>query len=175
MSEYEPPVTGDPQRSRRRRATITLTVVALILFGAFWYAYSYVRGATASSANTPTPTCTTAAPTAVVTVNVYNATTRNGLAGATAEQLKKRGIVVAKVANDPLKKTLPGVAEVRYGKAGTKQAATVIAMVPGASKLQDSRKDATVDLVLGNKYTSLKPTATGATLPPCPATSPTKK
>ena len=76
-------------RARRRRAAITLLAVLLVLFGAFWYAYSYYRNPPAAAA-TPTATCTTAKQPAKVTVNVYNATGRDGLAASTAEELKAR-------------------------------------------------------------------------------------
>lgn len=171
MSEYGPDQRQERLRARRRRAAITLAVVVLVLLGAFWYAYSYVRGASGAS-STPSPTCTTAAPsTATVTVNVYNGTTRSGLAASTAEQVKKRGFTVAKVANDPLKKSPKGTAEIRFGKSGAKQADQIAALVAGSTKVQDSRKDATVDLVLGAKFTSLAPApgASGkAALPTCP-------
>lgn len=170
MSEYGPDPRQERLRSRRRRAAITLGVVVALLLGAFWYAYSYVRGATGSTP-TPSATCTTAPPAATaVTVNVYNGTSRSGLAATTAEQVKKRGFTVAKVANDPLKRSPKGTAEIRFGKSGAKQAAQVAALVAGSTKVQDSRKNATVDLVLGAKFTSLVPATSasgGAALPPC--------
>ncbi len=57
---------------------------------------------------------------ATVTVNVYNATAKAGLAGRTAEELKKRGFTIGKVGNAPaeLDKKVPGTAQVIAGPAG---------------------------------------------------------
>ena len=165
------------RRSRRRRAVITLLLVALMLFFAFWYAYSYYRASGRPAAAT-VPACT-AAPAAAapkpanITVNVYNATDRNGLAAGTATQLRARGFVVATVANDPLQRTVAGAAEVRYGASGAAKAKVVLALVKGSKGVKDARTDASVDLVLGERFTALvkpvapKPVATkpGATKP----------
>jgi hypothetical protein len=146
------------RRARRRRAFITLAVVALMLFFAFWYAYSYYReGPRPAAAATPTCTTTTqpVLKPASVTVNVYNSTDRNGLAAKTAAEVAKRGFKVKAVANDPLDKGVTGTAEVRYGKAGKAHAKLVLALVKGAKAVQDDRKDVSVDLVLGSKFTAL--------------------
>ena len=164
------------RRSRRRRALITLAVVALMLFFAFWYAYSYYRASGEPTA-TPVTTCTTtaAAPTpAKITVNVYNATDRNGLAARTATEVRKRGFTVSTVSNDPLAKRVAGTAEVRYGKSGAPASKLVIALVKGAKAVQDARVDGSVDLVLGEKFTTLAPAAKPATTKPAttkPATT----
>lgn len=165
------------RRSRRRRAVITLLLVALMLFFAFWYAYSYYRASGRPAAAT-VPACTTAPAAAAprpanITVNVYNATDRNGLAAGTASQLRARGFAVATVANDPLQRTVAGPAEVRYGASGAAKAKVVLALVKGSKGVKDARTDASVDLVLGERFTALakpvapKPVATkpGATKP----------
>lgn len=161
-------------RARRRRALVTLLVVALALFGAFWFAWSYWKKP-ATPAAAATPTCTTSKPAAKpAKVNVYNATTREGLAASTAATLQRRGYVIGAVANDPLHKTIKGTAEIRYGRSGTTAAAPVLALVTKPVKVVDGRKDSSVDLVLGNGFAALAaaPTAT-ATLPPCKATTTT--
>jgi hypothetical protein len=168
------------RRARRRRALTTLAVVALMLFFAFWYAYSYYRDSNNPKA-APTTTCTTTAaakPTgkatartpAQVTVNVYNATERNGLAAKTATEIRKRGYKVSTVSNDPLQRTVTIPAEVRYGTSGTASAKLVLTLVKGAKAVRDSRADASVDLVLGDKFTALTPapkTTPAATTPRC--------
>lgn len=166
-------------RARRRRTLITLGLVALLLFGAFWFAYSYWKQPAKPSAG-PTPTCTTAAPNptasaAPVKVNVYNATNRSGLAAATAKELKKRGYVIGTVANDPLRKTIKGTAEVRYGKSGVKVAAPIESLVSKPAKVVDARKDTSVDLVLGNGFKDLAaaPATSTTALPACPPTATT--
>lgn len=167
---YEVQTGASPaRRARRRRALITLGVVALLLFFAFWYAYSYIRDS--DKAAVPSPTCTatsTALTPASVTVNVYNATERAGLAAKTASDVRKRGFTISTIANDPLQKPVAGIAEVRYGASGEAGSKLVLALVKGARAVKDARTDASVDLVLGTKFTALVPA------PQTPATTPPK-
>jgi hypothetical protein len=147
------------RRARQRRALITLAVVALLLFFAFWYAYSYYQDSDKARA-APSPTCTTATTTAAllpaqVTVNIYNATDRNGLAAKTAADVRKRGFKVSAVSNDPLDKTVTTAAEVRFGTKGAASSKLVLALVKGSKAVKDKRTDATVDLVLGDRFTAL--------------------
>ncbi len=149
------------RRARRRRALITITIVALMLFFAFWYAYSYYRASgertAAPPAACPTPTAASAPQPRSITVNVYNATNRTGLAARIATEVRTRGFKVATVANDPLQKTITGPAEVRYGKVAKPSSTVVLGLVKGARAVQDGRADASVDLVLGEKFTALAP------------------
>ena len=165
---------GYEYRSKRqRRTTVTIAVLLLALAGAFYYASTYYR----QSTPTPTAACTTVKPVeplqaADVSVNVYNATRRAGIAGSTSKVLAKRGFKIKKVANDPLKKTVRKAAEIRYGEAGKPSAELLAAHVPGADLVKDKRKDDSVDLVIGNAWKQLgpvppQPTAT-QTLPLCP-------
>ena len=162
------------RRARRRRALITLGVVALMLFFAFWYAYSYYQDSNKPKASTPAPSCTatsTARTPAQVTVNVYNATERTGLAAKTAADVRKRGFKISTVSNDPLQKKVSGAAEVRYGPTGRESAKLVLTLVKGSKAVKDSRTDSSVDLVLGAKFTALtapkKASSAGATTPAC--------
>jgi hypothetical protein len=157
------------RRARRRRTLITLGIVALMLFFAFWYAYSYYQdsdkaGATPAPTCTPTSTSTASRVPSQVTVNVYNATDRTGLAAKTASDVRKRGFKVSAVSNDPLQRQVAIAAEVRYGTAGVASAKLVLGLVKGSKAVRDSRTDASVDLVLGAKFTALTPApkATGA-------------
>ncbi|MFI2607830.1 LytR C-terminal domain-containing protein [Kitasatospora sp. NPDC018619] len=92
-----------------------------------------------------------------VTVNVYNATTKAGLAGRTAEDLKKRGFVIGKVGNAPaeLDKKVPGTAQVIAGPAGAGAGTLVGSQIAGATVTADARTDATVDFVIGDSYNAL--------------------
>lgn len=92
---------------------------------------------------------------AAVTANVYNATSRAGLAKSTSEVLKGRGFVIGKVDNDPLKKTITGVAEIRYGAAALKNAELMAFYFPGAILVPDSRKTTDVDVVLGETFATV--------------------
>lgn len=157
------------RRARRRRALITLGVVALMLFFAFWYAYSYYQASNKAKAS-PGPTCTatsTVKTPAQVTVNVYNATDRTGLAAKTAADVRKRGFKISTVSNDPLQRDVKVAAEVRFGPSGASSSKLVLALVKGAKAVKDSRTDSSVDLVLGAKFTALAPP------PKKPATSTT--
>jgi len=157
---------------RRKRTAITLLVVVAMLAGAFYYASSYwAKGATKAAA----PACTiTAGPTgpvypSQVTVNVYNSTSRTGLAATVGRLVKGRGFVLGTVANDPSKKQVAGPAEIRFGSAGERAATLVQGLVAGATLVKDTRADASVDLVLGAGYKEMATatgTATLATAPP---------
>ncbi|MGB8383756.1 MAG: LytR C-terminal domain-containing protein [Dermatophilaceae bacterium] len=155
---------------KRRRTAIVLTVVALVLAGAFYYAASYWNaGPTASASATCTPAAGSAPVPSQVTVNVFNATKRQGLANSTAKLVKERGFVIGSVQNDPAKKAIAQSAEVRYGPNGEAGAQLVIALVAGAVPAKDTRADGSVDLVLGDGFTAIaEPTAPV----PAPAGSP---
>jgi len=161
------------RRARRRRALITLGIVALMLFFAFWYAYSYYQASDERRA-TPRPTCTAAAGPVLpadVTVNVYNATDRAGLAAKTATDVRKRGFRVSTVANDPLQRKVTIAAEVRLGPTGAKGSKLVLGLVKGSKAVKDSRTDSSVDLVLGDKYTKLTPAPKVTPTPTATATT----
>ncbi|MFI5645092.1 LytR C-terminal domain-containing protein [Kitasatospora sp. NPDC051705] len=95
-------------------------------------------------------------PTAV-TVNVYNATTKAGLAGRTADELKKRGFTIGKVGNAPaeLDKKVPGTAQVIAGPAGAGAATLLTSQIAGATATADARTDGSVDFVVGDSYNAL--------------------
>ena len=157
---------------RNRRTAIILVVLVLVLAGAFYYAASYFnRPSTPAASDCPTSDFTAGGETALtagqVTVNVYNATNRAGLAAATAKDVKARGFVIGQVANDPLKKKIDAPAEVRFGPNGKAGSELVAKLVEGAVPTQDTRADGSVDLVIGNGYKALvaAPTTTPAPAP----------
>ncbi|MFE3501681.1 LytR C-terminal domain-containing protein [Kitasatospora sp. NPDC059160] len=92
-----------------------------------------------------------------VTVNVYNATTKAGLAGRTADELKKRGFTIGKVGNAPaeLDKKVPGTAQVIAGPTGVAAGTLVGSQIAGASVTADARTDTSVDFVIGDSYNAL--------------------
>lgn len=173
-------------RQQQKRASTTILVVLLMLFFAFWYAYSYYRassepggGSSANAESSCTPFDPKRPTPANTTVNVYNATTKEGLAGRTAAALRERGFTVGKVANDPLGRAVAGPAEVRFGPSGKGHAELVVPMAgKGATLVPDKRKDTSVDLVLGAKFTSLAPLPSPTGKPMCPdpsaSTSPSR-
>jgi len=150
------------RRRRRRRAAITLTLVAILLLGTFGWAAAYFQGWVGSRVPKPlaSPSCPAVTPVKAltpraVTVNVYNATNREGLAASVAKLLRTQGFKVAAVENDPLRTPIAGVGEVRHGPAGAAAATLAAARLSGARIVLDKRTDATVDVVLGNTFRAL--------------------
>jgi hypothetical protein len=148
------------RRRRRRRAVITLSTVILLLLATAVYAASYVQG----WVGTPAPKAVVNASCSAnpelaprdVTINVYNASDRTGLAALVATSLEKQGFKVATVDNDPLGQTILTVGEIRTGESGVAGAVLAAKRVPGARVVQDDRMDASVDVVLGKVFRSLK-------------------
>lgn len=89
-----------------------------------------------------------------ITVRVFNATSRVGLAGATGSTLTERGFGVALTENATA--TYDGTARIIFGVAGVAQAYTLAAHVDGAVLVLDPRADASLDLALGAKFAELK-------------------
>ncbi|HVG66394.1 MAG TPA: LytR C-terminal domain-containing protein [Actinomycetota bacterium] len=164
-------------RQRRRRSLIVIAVVVLILFFAFWYAWSYYQADNSARASRPpAATCSPYDPKAVTPesthVNVFNASSRVGLAASVSRSLGERGFVIGKVANDPSSRKAPKVAEIRYGPKGEAQAKLLRTSLPkGTTLVKDKRKVVTVDLALGPKFTTLAPVPTSTALPMCAAPS----
>ena len=151
------------ERAGRRRMVLTVLLVALIAFFVLWYAMSYVRAdggapsdaTTASSSSPETPACSI--PPKKVTVNVYNATDRTGLAGRVAKELRKRGFDVELVANDPKQAEVQGVGQLRHGKVTDPEARLLVKHAGELRDVQDQRTRETVDVVLGEEFRGLVP------------------
>jgi hypothetical protein len=171
-------VPPPPKRRGGHRRLAVLVVIALLLgagAGGWWWLNRDSETVSAAAV----PTCPPVAPTPTVvpatgiTLNVYNGTDRRGLASSVADELKKRGFKVGKVANDPLKRKVTGLAEVRSSPAGTAAARTVSGHVGTVIAVPDQRKDASVDLVLGAAFKALRtPAQAVAALKPTPAPRP---
>lgn len=183
MSMLNPLGNRDLSPSRRgdgrRGSAVWALVLVLVLAGAAFGAWSYLALGADDDVATPRASCPptepppTVVPPAQVKVNVYNATQRRGLASAVATQLKKRGFKVGKVSNDPLKRTVTGLAEVRASTTGADAARTVVAQVGQVVLVPDQRKDASVDLVLGATFKALvPPAAAAAAVTPTPSPRP---
>jgi hypothetical protein len=170
-----PPTRRRRGHNRRLKVLVAIALVLAVGAGGWWWLNRDSRPDTATTRRTcpsvaPAPTIV---PAAAVKLNVFNGTARKGLASLVAEALKKRGFVVLKVANDPLKRRVTGLAEVRSGPAGKDAARTVTAQVGPVVALPDQRKDASVDLVIGSKFAALRtPAQATAALKPTPAPRP---
>jgi LytR cell envelope-related transcriptional attenuator len=181
MSMLTPLGRGLPRAPKRRHGNRRLAVLVVIAFllgagaGGWWWlnrdsdtVRTTSRPVCPSVAPTPTPVPATA-----VTLNVYNGTDRRGLASSVAAELKKRGFKFGKVANDPLKRKVTGLAEVRSSTAGNAAARTVIGHVGTVVPVPDQRKDASVDLVLGAAFKTLRtPAEAAAAQKPTPVARP---
>jgi YbbR domain-containing protein len=91
-----------------------------------------------------------------VTVNVYNATNRTGLAAITASQLRSRGFKIGQITNDPLHEAITASAQVRGSASQLARLQFIGAQVGGTTQAFDHRTNETVDLVLGNGYRQLR-------------------
>ena len=77
------------------------------------------------------------------------------------------------MANDPLKKTIPGSVEIRAGKAGAGAAKVAAAQVVGSVIVVDKRTSQVVDFVIGDGYAALAtPEQVKIALLPSPSASP---
>lgn len=88
-----------------------------------------------------------------INLNVFNSTSRPGLARSVADELAARKFVVGAVGNTT--SSYRGVALVVSGAAGQSAAFTVQRNLPGSDYLQDSRMDASVDVILTGDYKEL--------------------
>ncbi|MFD7631203.1 LytR C-terminal domain-containing protein [Streptomyces sp. NPDC059851] len=95
-----------------------------------------------------------------ITVNVYNATQRAGLAKAVGDELKKRGFTVGQVGNAPadFDKKVPGTG-ILLGSAKTDKTVYSVlgTQIEGDTLQNDAREGADVDLILGDAFTQLSP------------------
>ncbi|MFF5566444.1 LytR C-terminal domain-containing protein [Streptomyces sp. NPDC012623] len=93
-----------------------------------------------------------------ITVNVYNATTRSGLAKSTADELEKRGFVIGKVGNAPetYDKKVPGSGILLGAPTASDSSLTVLGtQLKGATPKTDTRKSKDVDLIIGTAFKAL--------------------
>ena len=162
---------------RRRGRFVALLIAALVVLGLFgWGAlqlFHVFRGddkdtkANASPQNRPTcaaaPTPSLGKPVVLpqpsgVTLNVFNATARGGLAKSTADQLAGRGFKVARFANAPdsYNAKIPQAALLVAGPAGEAAAREAGTQVAGSTvRIDPKRKGSTVDLMIGNAFGKL--------------------
>lgn len=164
----------------RRRALLLALLVVVLIGGGLW-AWRHYQGSW-SGADPQPSACVSLDPDLItpdkVTLNVYNSTTRTGLAASVAKDLKAQGFVIAQVANDPLSKQVAAPAEVRHGPAGKAHAALVMTAIgEGAVEVDDGRADTSVDVALGTAFSAIQPVPTPSgsicPTPSEPAPSPT--
>jgi hypothetical protein len=95
-----------------------------------------------------------------IKINVYNATDNIGLAENVGTNFANRDFQVLEKGNDPLKKNVEGVAELRYGPKGVGAAHVLRAyFLDAAEPIYDpEREDDVVDVVLGEDFKQLATT-----------------
>ncbi len=93
-----------------------------------------------------------------LTVNVFNATQRSGLAKRTADELKKRGFKIGKVGNAPAAydKKIKGAGILLGPTAAVDGPLKVLAtQLAGAQQKTDGRKGSELDLIIGDAFKDL--------------------
>lgn len=90
-----------------------------------------------------------------ITLNVYNATDRTGLAATVKGQLAGRGFKVGVIGNVTDSGPVTGIGEVRYGPSGIGGALLAQGNIVGITPVMDSRDSSTVDIVLGPEFKRL--------------------
>ncbi|MGM9473006.1 LytR C-terminal domain-containing protein [Pseudarthrobacter sp. YS3] len=152
----------DPVRLRRRVVHGVVLVLLLgLIVGAVITALAIVNGQlripAAEVSDEPAALCPAASfdytPNEKINLNVFNSTSRPGLARTVADELLGRKFVVGAVANTDA--GYRGVAAVLSGAAGQSAAFSVQRNVPGSDYFQDGRADASVDLILAGDYKAL--------------------
>lgn len=153
-----------PRRRHNVRGPVTLLFLVAVLAGAAWFGWKTVlTGATAGAG----PTCTTPHPGTTqeavakdVTVNVFNAGNREGMATRTAKDLERRGFTVGTVGNEPTgtRASKTDSAAVRGRDKTAPEVALVAAQLRGKHPelIADGREDTSVDLVLGDGFRGLR-------------------
>ena len=173
-------ITGNKyprMRQRRRRGRLVVVLVASVaaLGVAGWGTVQLIDvftggGDKTSAARTKAGCATKASPSpglksaalptpGKITVNVYNATTRSGLAKSTAEELKKRGFKIGDVGNatKQFDKKVKGTGVLLGPSSSLNTSLPVLAtQLTSAERRTDAaRKGAEVDLIIGDGFKNL--------------------
>jgi len=150
------------QRWRKHRVRQILVFVTLpgVLLGTATVSTAYSRGWL-----TPAPPKAACQPTVVpapargsFTVNVLNATGKDGMAASVAKGLSQRKFSVGSISNAPETWYVTQPAVIHYGPSGLDQALLVQQQIPGADLFEDEgRGSKSVDVVVGLGYKDLVP------------------
>lgn len=162
------------RRPRRRGRLVVLGVASVAALGMIgWGTLQLIdvfSGGTKASAAGPKADCaTTAAPSPTsraplpepggITVNVFNATTRSGLAKQTADELKKRGFKIGDVGNatKEFDKKVKGTGILLGPDSSLNTSLPVLGtqLATAERRTDAARKGKDVDLILGNDFKEL--------------------
>ncbi|KNC19379.1 hypothetical protein AC792_07175 [Arthrobacter sp. RIT-PI-e] len=161
----------DRRRTKRRRILhgIVLALLVGLLGAAGYVALGVTRGEIRleflETAGSPDPSAAAeecpAGPfdyqdPSSITVDVFNSTTIDGLAGTAAGQLRERAFAVRTIGNREAPTTAM-IAEIVSGEAGRANAFTLQRNLPGTTYRSDDRDDRSVDVILGSGYDGVVP------------------
>ncbi|MFI0895183.1 LytR C-terminal domain-containing protein [Streptomyces sp. NPDC020983] len=179
-------ITGDQfprmRRPRRRGRVVAVVVASVVVLGLFGYGalqlfdvFKNDDGDTRANAAPQSRPCTASPAPALrpmvlpqpkaVTMNVYNATTRGGLAKSTADEFAKRGFKVKSFGNAsaPYDKKVTQTALIVAGPAAEAAAREAGTQIAGSSvKIDPARKDKNVDVMIGNAFSAMASPAAAA-------------
>jgi hypothetical protein len=146
-------------RRHRMRQVILFVTVPGVLLGT-----ASITAAYSSGWMTPAPPPPACKPTVVpapargsFTVNVMNATGKEGVAASVAAGLSKRKFSIGGISNAPESWYVTQSAVVHHGAQGLDQALLTAEQIPGAKLFEDSRSGTSVDVVVGLAYTVMVP------------------
>ncbi len=148
------------RRRDRLKVVLPFLLVFAIGFGVAWVvkpAQHVISTASGCTYSQVIPAKVLPHPSAI-TVNVYNATKRVGLASLTSVDLRTRGFKSGIVASSS--ENIKGIAEIRYGAGFRPAANRLAAYVPGGVVKRDATKkpgDSSVDLIIGDSFGQLAP------------------
>jgi hypothetical protein len=163
MTETQQRPERPPVRARSGRRPIPplifLLVLALAALGVWWNVLRQdaERRETAAAACSSAAAAIPSLDPGTVTVRVLNASDIAGLAGKVARALQSRSFVVSEVGNDGSNREVTGPGEVRYGARGRDAGRFLSLQYPDLELHQDTRANATVDLVIGPEWHGLVP------------------
>ncbi|MGF1342824.1 MULTISPECIES: LytR C-terminal domain-containing protein [unclassified Streptomyces] len=167
------------RRPRRRGKLVLSAVAAVVALGlAGWGTLQLVdvftggdkqasaadRPKTCPSPSAPAPAKALPKP-AAIKVNIYNATSRGGLAKSAADELEKRGFVIGKVDNAPAAydKKVPGTGLLLGAPTAADGSFPVLGtQLPDAERKTDARTTGDVDLIIGTKFKAFSTPAAAA-------------
>ena len=153
---------GEAWRRHRLRQVMLFVTVPGVLLGSASITAAYAAGLMHPAAQSPTcsPVVVTAPAPGSFTVNVMNATGRNGVAGQVGAALRARTFIVAGISSAPESWYVTQAAVVHHGAAGLDQALLTASQFPGARLFADARTGTSVDVVIGVGYERLGPPPT---------------
>ena len=146
-------------RKHRLRQVMLFVTIPGVLLGTASITAAYSAGW--MSPPPPKPACSPvvvpAPARASFTVNVMNATGRQGVAAEVAIGLRKRTFTVGGISNAPDSWYVTQTAVVHHGPKGLDQALLTASQIPGAKLFADTRTGTSVDVVVGLGYQQMVP------------------